>query len=132
MKEVDYEAFFQGCHSNIEAPLIGRIYKPVCYGCKNLVWPENPFHPNTCKVFGKLPDEYWNSEEGKCPHKRTDVPLYTLDTQGNPKCKSEFTPRILIRGRKLFKDGNVVAPQQRGDAFWGIVSEAGTISWKSM
>lgn len=71
-KKIDYNKAFEGCSSHLEAPLMAEVIKPTCYQCKNLVWPENPFHPNTCKIFGEIPSKYWQDNTEKCPHKETE------------------------------------------------------------
>lgn len=60
---------FNDCHSNLETPLMGRVYTPICYHCKNLVFPDNPFENCTCKVFGNPPDKYRHDDKEMCPHK---------------------------------------------------------------
>lgn len=72
MEQDSIKALFEGCHSNQETPLSGRIITPTCYKCKNLVWPEDPFLDCTCKVYGKLPEKYWGDDKENCPHKEPD------------------------------------------------------------
>ena len=67
MSEID--ELFDKSHSNQEDPLIGRVYTPICYHCKNLVLPDDPFKNCTCKVFGNPPDKYRHDDKEMCPHK---------------------------------------------------------------
>lgn len=67
MSEID--ELFSKSRSNQEAPLIGRVYTPICYHCENLVVPDDPFKNCTCKVFGNPPDKYRHDDKGECPHK---------------------------------------------------------------
>lgn len=69
MTEEEVDKLFEGCHSNLDTPLFGRVYTPTCKGCKNLIWPKNYWLDPTCKVFGELPDEYWNDDKNICPHR---------------------------------------------------------------
>lgn len=67
--KIDYDKAFEGCTSNLDAPLMGRIITPTCYQCENQVEDKDPFKPNTCKVFGKLPEKYAYDDKEECPHK---------------------------------------------------------------
>lgn len=60
---------FDECHSNQETPLTGRVYTPICYHCKNIGFPNNPFNDCTCKVFGNPPDKYRHDDKEMCPYK---------------------------------------------------------------
>lgn len=64
----EHEKLFQNCHSNQDTPLMGCIYDPLCRTCKNLVEPDNPFHPLRCGVYGKLPDEIYLANQAPCVH----------------------------------------------------------------
>lgn len=59
---------FDKAKSNIEAPLIGGIYTPVCMSCLNHVDRENPWKKDSCKVYGEIPKEYSFAESADCPH----------------------------------------------------------------
>lgn len=63
----EIKKMFNECHSNLEAPLIGRVYTPACYRCKNLIEPADPFEDCKCVVFGELPKEYWCDDKTPCP-----------------------------------------------------------------
>ena len=67
--KIDYDKAFEGCTSNLDAPLMGRIITPTCYQCENQVENKDPFKPNTCKVFGELPAKYAHDDKEECPHK---------------------------------------------------------------
>ncbi len=72
MEKNKIDALFADCHSNLETPLMGRIFTPTCYRCKNLIHPDNPFLDCTCKVFGQLPEKYWGDDKEPCPHKESE------------------------------------------------------------
>lgn len=71
MSKKEIQKMFEGCHSNLETPLMGTVITPICHQCKNLVWPDDPFRKCTCKVFGELPAKYWSDDKELCPHKST-------------------------------------------------------------
>ena len=68
LSKEEIDKLFEGCHSNLEAPLIGRIGDPICRTCKNLTYPENPFNPLQCSVYGEPPDDIFFSEQAHCEH----------------------------------------------------------------
>ena len=64
----EIEKLFENCHSNQDAPLMGCVYNPLCCTCRNLVEPDNPFNPLSCKVYGKLPNEIYLANQAPCEH----------------------------------------------------------------
>ena len=73
MTEEEVDKLFEGCHGNLDAPLSGEVYFPTCHGCKNLVDSPNVYlNDPTCKIFGKLPDKYWQDDMHTCPYRIQD------------------------------------------------------------
>lgn len=60
------EKLFESCRSNLDTPITGRIYDPLCRTCRNLVHPEDPFLPLRCRIFGKLPKEIYLADQAPC------------------------------------------------------------------
>lgn len=58
---------FDKSKSNLEAPMIGRIYTPICVSCANYVKDKNLFKYPTCKVYGGIPEIYSFGESIGCP-----------------------------------------------------------------
>lgn len=50
--------------SNIDAPILGEIFTPICCSCSNLV--RKVMQLPGCKVFGKIPDEYLDCVSDDC------------------------------------------------------------------
>ncbi|MEG1446750.1 MAG: hypothetical protein RSB47_05545 [Ruthenibacterium sp.] len=72
MTQEEFEKLFEGCHSNLDTPLMGTIYTPTCYHCKNFICPDDPFREETCLFFGDIPKKYRLGVDGvdeMCPHK---------------------------------------------------------------
>ena len=67
--EEQIEEMYKNCHSNLDAPMAARFFTPTCHGCRNLTLPVDLFRDYTCKVFGELPEKYWDDDRYECPCK---------------------------------------------------------------
>ena len=69
MTEEEVDKLFEGCHSNLDTPLFGRVFTPPCKDCKNLHWPSNYYYDDPkCEVLGRYPKEYWGPDV-VCPYR---------------------------------------------------------------
>ena len=66
-KQERAKELFAQAKSNHEAPMMGRIYTPVCVSCTNMEEVQNGYRPDRCKVYGKIPREYDNGLSADCP-----------------------------------------------------------------
>ena len=68
MTEEEVDKLFEGCHSNLEAPIIGEIYTPICKNCKNLIRVNGGWSLPVCQELGRFPREYWEPDV-VCPYR---------------------------------------------------------------
>ena len=64
----EIEELFADCHSNLEAPIIGEIYTPICKNCKNLIRINDGWSLPVCQELGRFPSEYWEPD-AVCPYR---------------------------------------------------------------
>lgn len=64
----EIEKLFEECHSNLDTPLAGQVYSPLCCTCQNFVDPYDPFESPRCNAYGKLPRDIYLSNGAPCEH----------------------------------------------------------------
>jgi len=58
---------FAKAHSNLDTPLIGECFTPVCLSCTNYQRGKS-IDPSTCKVYGEIPYDFIHCKSVDCPH----------------------------------------------------------------
>ncbi len=82
------QAYVQACneaHSNLEAPLLGKIGFPICKSCKHSDFHTNPWHPQ-CAIYGDMPLKYRRADSFDCSKYETI-----------PNCPKSFLPLHIQR-----------------------------------
>jgi hypothetical protein len=64
----ELDKMYAEAHSNIEAPILGRMYTPLCKSCKKVNMVYGSYKAPECSVYDKLPEDYIDAVKSDCPH----------------------------------------------------------------
>ncbi|MGI6161751.1 MAG: hypothetical protein ACOYJD_06945 [Christensenellales bacterium] len=63
-----YEDLCDNAKSNIEAPILGTMYTPICKSCKNINMFYGTWKDPECGVLGFPPEKYIGAKERDCTY----------------------------------------------------------------
>lgn len=63
---------FDKVHSNLETPITGYVFTPVCQACIYSEYHYGTWKEPECHIYGRIPEEYESAKTQKCPHYKND------------------------------------------------------------